>query len=102
MRNKHAITLEHMRMGALKGVILDADGSELLNLYEAFEIQPKTINFALATATTDVKKKCLELKRYVEDNLRGEHMTALHALVSPEFFDALTGHAKVKEAYERF
>jgi hypothetical protein len=83
-------------------VILDADGSELLNLYEAFEIQPKTINFALTTATTDVKKKCLELKRYVEDNLRGEHMTALHALVSPEFFDALTGHAKVKEAYERW
>ena len=27
MRNKHAITLEHLRMGALKGVILDADGS---------------------------------------------------------------------------
>jgi len=25
MRNKHAITLEHLRMGALKGVILDAD-----------------------------------------------------------------------------
>ena len=27
MRNKHAITLEHLRMGALKGIILDADGS---------------------------------------------------------------------------
>ena len=26
MRNKHALTLEHLRMGALKGVILDADG----------------------------------------------------------------------------
>ena len=26
MRNKHSITLEHLRMGALKGVILDADG----------------------------------------------------------------------------
>jgi hypothetical protein len=28
MRNKHAITLEHLRMGALKGKILDADGSD--------------------------------------------------------------------------
>lgn len=36
MRNKHAITLEHLRMGALKGIILDADGSELLNLYNEF------------------------------------------------------------------
>jgi len=25
MRNKHAITLEHLRMGALKGIILDAE-----------------------------------------------------------------------------
>ena len=102
MRNKHAITLEHLRMGALKGVILDADGSEILNLYEAFEIQPKVVSFALGTATTDIKKKCLEVARHVEDNLQGEFMTSIHALVSQEFFDALTSHAKVKEAYERW
>ncbi len=29
-------------------------------------------------------------------------MTGIHALVSPEFFDALTSHTKVKEAYERW
>ena len=28
-------------------------------------------------------------------------MTSVHALVSPEFFDALTSHAKVKEAYDK-
>ncbi len=67
MRNKHAITLEHLRMGALKGIILDADGSELLNLYNEFEITPKVVNFALGTATTDVKRKCLEVLRHVED-----------------------------------
>ena len=102
MRNKHAITLEYLRVGALKGVILDADGSELLNLYDAFEIKPKVVNFGLSTATTDVKKKCLEVVRHIEDNLRGEFMTTVHALVSPEFFDSLTSHPKVKEAYERF
>ena len=48
MRNKHAITLEHLRMGALKGNILDSDGSTLYNLYNEFEITPKTVNFALA------------------------------------------------------
>ncbi|WP_448129310.1 major capsid protein [Wolbachia pipientis] len=102
MRNKHAITLEHLRMGALKGIILDADGSELLNLYNEFEITPKVVNFALGTATTDVKRKCLEVLRHVEDNLSGEYMTGIHALVSPEFFDALISHSKVKEAYERW
>jgi len=102
MRNKHAITLEHLRMGALKGNILDADGSTLYNLFDEFEITPKTINFALGTASTDVKKKCLEVLRHIEDNLRGEFMTGVHCLVSPEFFDALTSHSKVKEAYERW
>jgi hypothetical protein len=102
MRNKHAITLEHLRMGALKGIILDADGTELVNLYNEFEITPKVVSFGLNTATTDVKRKCIEVLRHVEDNLRGEFMTRVHALVSPEFFDALTSHAKVKEAYERW
>jgi hypothetical protein len=41
MRAKHAITLEHLRMGALKGVILDADGSTLYDLYHEFGITPK-------------------------------------------------------------
>jgi len=102
MRNKHAITLEYLRMGALKGVILDADGSILYNLYDEFGITPKIVNFALGTATTDVKKKCLEVLRHIEDNLCGEFMTDVHCLVSPEFFDALTSHSKVKEAYERW
>jgi hypothetical protein len=102
MRNKHAITLEHLRMGALKGVILDADGSELVNLYSEFGIAPKVVSFALGTAGTDVKKKCLEVLRHIEDNLRGEFMTGVHCLVSPEFFDSLTSHGKVKEAYERW
>jgi hypothetical protein len=57
MCNKHAITLEHLRMGALKGVIFDADGSELVNLYSEFEIAPTVVSFTLGTAGTDVKKK---------------------------------------------
>ena len=102
MRGKHAITLEWLRMGALKGIILDADGSILYNLYTEFGITPKTINFELDNEATDVKAKCLELKRYIEDNLLGEFMTEVVVLVSAEFFDALTGHAKVEAAYERW
>ena len=100
MRDKHAITLEHLRMGALKGVILDADGSTLYNLYNEFGITAKTIAFDLASPSTDVKAKCMELKRHIEDNLRGEFMTGVHCLVSAEFFDALTSHTKVVKAWE--
>ena len=92
MRNKHAITLEHLRMGALKGVILDADGSTLYDLYSEFGISPKTVNFALSTSTTEVLLKVLEVKRHIEDNLRGEFMTGIMCLCSQGFFDALTTH----------
>jgi len=102
MRNKHAITLEHLRMGALKGVILDADGSTLYNLYTEFDITPKTVTFALTTNTTEVLLKILEVKRHIEDNLRGEFMTGIYCLCSQGFFDALTTHGKVKEAFQYF
>lgn len=102
MRNKHAITLEHLRMGALKGIILDHDGSTLFNLYTEFGITPKTVDFVLDTDSTDVLLKCHEVKRHIELNLKGEVMTGFHALCSPEYFDALVTHPKVEAAYNRW
>lgn len=100
MRNKHAITLEHLRMGALKGQILDADGSVIYDLYREFDIPQKVMSLGLDKKDTDVKQKCLDVARYLEDNLHGEYMTGVYCLVSAEFFDKLTGHPEVKEAYK--
>jgi hypothetical protein len=102
MRNKHAITLEHLRMGALKGIILDADASTLYNLYTEFGITAKTVDFVLGTASTEVREKCYEVVRHIEDNLKGEYSNGVHALVSQEFFDKLVKHAKVKEAFANY
>ncbi|MCC6297501.1 MAG: major capsid protein [Pseudomonadales bacterium] len=102
MRNKHSITLEHLRMGALKGVILDADGSTIYDLYDEFDIGAKTVNFELTNAGTNVKAKCTEVLGHVEENLKGEFMTGIHCLCSPEFFEKLTGHAKVEKAFENW
>lgn len=98
-RNKFDITLEHLRMGALKGIILDADGSTLYNLYTEFEISPKTVDFALDVASplTDVMAKCREVIRHIEDNLKGEVMSGVRCLCSATFFDALIGHANVQK-----
>lgn len=99
-RGKHDITLEHLRMGALKGIILDADGtSELANLYTAFDITAKEVDFVLGTAGTDILDKCREVTGHIEDNLKGDRTTGVHALVSPEFFQKFIRHAKVKEHY---
>ncbi|MBI9092193.1 MAG: major capsid protein [Desulfobacterium sp.] len=102
MKNKHAITLEHLRMGALKGIILDGDGSEMYNLYTEFGITAKTISFALGTTTTKVRSKCLAVSRHIEENLKGEASNGVHVLCSSGFFEALIDHALVKEAYQNY
>lgn len=102
MRNRHAVTLEYLRWGAIKGVVLDADGSTLVDLYSAFTITQKTVDFVLGTSTTKVQEKCREVLRHIEKNLKGEVMTYVHAMVSPEFFDKLISHAEVKEAYKYY
>jgi hypothetical protein len=102
MRSKHSLTLEFLRMGALKGIILDADGSTIYDLYGEFGITQKTLSFALGTSSTEITTKCLEVKRHIEDNLRGEFMNGIYCLCSPGFYDAFTTHAKVKEAFMYF
>lgn len=99
MRNKHAITLEHLRMGALKGQILDADGSTIYDLYTEFGLSPQAVNFDLANANSDIKGHCYDVLAAIEDGLLGEFMTGVHVLCSPEFFRALTTHKEVKTAY---
>ncbi|MGA3868412.1 major capsid protein [Ralstonia nicotianae] len=102
MRNKHAITLEHLRMGALKGEILDADGSTLYNLFEEFRIQQKVLNFELGVDKTEVRNKCTDVLGMIEDSLLGEVTTGAHCLCSTDFFKALISHKSVKEAYSRW
>lgn len=102
MRRKHAITLEHMRMGALRGDILDSDGSSLLNLFTAFGVTQQSIDFVLGTATTDVKAKARSVVTYIEDNLLGEVMSGIHVLASSEWYEKFIGHAKVEDIYKYY
>lgn len=102
LRRKHAYTHEYMRLQALKGVLKDGDGVTLYNWFTEFGITKKTVDFVLGTSTTDIDAKVSEVLRHMEVNLLGESMTGAMALVSPTFFDKLTGHARIREAYMHF
>lgn len=99
-RNKFDITLEHLRMGALKGIILDSDGSTLYNLYTEFGISAQTQAFVLTSSGTRVIDKCRAVIRHIEDNLKGEVYTGVRCLCSAGFFDALITHAEVETYYK--
>jgi hypothetical protein len=102
MKNVIDQTREHLAVGALKGIILDADGTTLYNLYTEFGIAQKTVDFVLDDDATIVMKKCLEVKRHIEENLKGESMTGIRCLCSSTFFDALTTHPEVEKAFAAY
>lgn len=99
MRGSHAITEEHLMCGGVKGVILDADGSVLYDLFDEFGITQKSMSFALSVAGTDVAKVCRSTVRHIEDNLLGEVMDRVHCLCGESFFDALIAHPNVEKFY---
>jgi hypothetical protein len=102
MRVKHAQTREYMEVNALRGVVKDGAGTTLYNYFTEFGLTQLEVDFLLGTATTSVQAKVRTLLRLVEEELKGETMTGVHALVSPEFFDKLIGHAKVEDAYKYY
>lgn len=99
MKKRHDLMHEWMRIGGLKGVILDADGSVLYDLFKEFDITKKEVDFALSTKGTDVRAKCLDVKRHIEEKLMGEMMTGVRVLVSKEFYNAFTAHPNVEKAF---
>lgn len=101
LRRMHEVTLEHLRIGALKGNILDADGSTVLfNLFTEFNVTQQTTDIVLSVATTDVRGSCVAIARQVESELGADTYTRLRGFCGASFFDTLVKHAEVKKSYE--
>jgi hypothetical protein len=99
IRNRHAITLEWMRMGALKGLITDGAGATLYDLYASFGLSRNTIFFDLGNAASDINGKCEALYEATATNLLGETMQFIEVIASSAFFNAFIGHPKVEKFF---
>jgi hypothetical protein len=101
LRPMHEVTLEYHRMGALQGVILDADASTTIyNLFTEFDVQQQTGAIAFATSTTDIRNAIVAILRLIEAEMGGTVATGYRGFCGATFFDALIGHATVKEAFK--
>jgi hypothetical protein len=97
---KHDLLREYLRMGGIKGDIIDGKGKRLYNLFTAFDVTQQVFNFNFYDDTFAVREFTYEIARYVELNLHGEMSDGgIEILVSPEFFSALTSHANVKSFF---
>lgn len=104
MRAKIDATIAYHRLGAVTGIIMDADGQKVLvNLFQKFGLQQQSLVMALGTGTTDVAQKVRDAMRKSEDNLAGATMiTGWLGICGRGFYDAFVGHDKVKAAFDRW
>ena len=101
LRGNMDITREYLRAGALQGVVKDADGSTLVNLFTDFGITQKVVDFTLGSAT-GFTEACAEVSRHIRKNMRGDVMTGIACLVTPTAWDKLMRNADFRDAYKYF
>lgn len=92
-------TLEWQRMGAIKGQILDADGTVLIDCFTEFGVAQNVLDFELDQTTTDVRLKCDTAVNMIEDELGGLPYTGIIAYCGRTFWQSLITHKSVKETY---
>jgi len=105
VNNDMEATHELHRLGAIQGILVDADGTTTYSYFTEFDrSQAAEVNFALTTATTKVREKCTQIRRQMEKASKGAvgPNTAIHALCGDTFFDNLIDHPLVRDTYLNF
>lgn len=91
------MTLEHQRVGAIKGVVTSKSGAVLENLYTRFDIAvPAAVSMELDVEATDVGILFDGVRFSIEDSL-DENYDRLHVFTGRDFHTALWRHKSVKE-----
>lgn len=96
-------TLEYQRIGAIKGIILNGDGSTLYNLFSEFNVtQPTEIAFDLANAAPAsgaLRTRCTSVLRSIMSELGATPMRGVGGMCGDAFWDALVAHPEFRASY---
>jgi hypothetical protein len=97
-------TLDHLALGAIKGTILDADGTTVIyNLFTEFGVaQAAEVDFDLDNANPAagvLRKQCAGVLRTMSTNLGAATVRSAHAFCGAAFFDDLIAHPEVRASY---
>ena len=105
LRNDIGLTHENMMLGAVQGIVTDADGSPIRNWFSEWGIsQPAEIDFDLDAATPAsgaVKKLCNQVVRGMSKAAQGAFTpsTQIIGLCGDAFYDDLTTHKEVIQTF---
>ncbi len=97
MKNDHEVTREWMRLGAVKGVILDSDAdfTELYDLFDVFDVTKKTSTFNYDGSLIGFSEDVI---RQISGNLGGTAFGQIYGIVGDNFFSALARHPEARDA----
>ena len=105
LRRDIELTHENFRLGAIKGEILDADASSIVNLFTVFGVtQLLEVAFDLDNASPAAGALRKAITAVVRDVLKelkglGSGNVQIRGLCSDSFWDSLIAHTEVRETY---
>ena len=103
MKESILATIEYQRLGAIKGVVVDADGTTTIHdLHSIFGITQPSFAMDLTDTNTPLTLKYVKLKRLLEKAINNGFCKGFHVFYGSEFFDEVTGHPTVQDAYKRY
>lgn len=101
------LTLEYHRLGAIQGVVLDADGTTVLeDLFDKFSItEPDAVSLELDAAWTVADggvllKAITPVLRAIDAELGGFQPSGYYAACGDDFFDELVSHPERGPQYQ--
>lgn len=103
LRALHEVTLEYHRIKALQGIILDADGSVLFNLFTEFGVAQQTYELGSGAS---VRSDCTAIQRKIEGALGasqpigGGNGPVYRAFCGDTFFDTFIEDTSVKTSLQ--
>jgi len=97
-----APTYEVHRLNALRGILLDSDGSVIENFFDLFDVTQQTFDYNLSSATLDVRTRTQKALRVIKDTLDGIPFTGVMALCGRDFFDDFIKHPSVRDTFLNF
>ncbi|TIV65181.1 MAG: major capsid protein [Mesorhizobium sp.] len=97
-------TMEHLRVGAIKGLVLNKAGGTILDTFDKFDVdQPAEIAFDLSNASSDVLGKCQQVLDQTEDALEGRGTPSrVWGIAGDTFLLQLWEHAAVRDTYKNW
>jgi Phage major capsid protein E len=93
------MTLEHQRVGAIKGIVTNKAGGTLVNLYTEFGISvPSAVSLELDVDATVVTSLWQDVVYSIEDSL-DEPYDGLHVFTGRTFHKTMWAHKSVRDTF---